>query len=259
VVTRALPPLAAAYHSQACQVLEWLAAAPPKLFGRPSVLDGWDVRMLVGHLLLTHRGQIEQLATRADGPPVPLAAFVTRYRPAARAIAERTAATAAELGPAELLDALRAVADVRDAVADLPPATVIGTALGPITASDWLGARLIELVVHTDDLSRSLRELTLIPLERTALATVTRLLAEILSAQKPGRSVELRVPPFIAVQAIPGPRHTRGTPANVVETDPLGWLRLATGRLEWAAALDTNAVRASGARADLSAALPLLS
>jgi hypothetical protein len=84
-------------------------------------------------------------------------------------------------------------------------------------------------------------------------------LAEILAAQAPGRSVELRIPPFIAVQAIPGPRHTRGTPPNVVETDPLTWLRLATGRSAFAAAAAAGTVRASGTRADLSPYLPVLS
>ena len=66
------------------------------------------------------------------------------------------------------------------------------------------------------------------------------------------------MPPFVAVQAVPGPRHTRGTPPNVVETDPITWLRLATGRVEFAAAVATGAVNASGSRADLSAYLPLL-
>ena len=69
--------------------------------------------------------------------------------------------------------------------------------------------------------------------------------------RQPGRSVEVRVPPFVAVQAIAGPRHTRGTPPNVVETDPLTWLRLATGRVAWVDAVAANALRASGTRADL--------
>ena len=58
-------------------------------------------------------------------------------------------------------------------------------------------------------------------------------LAGMLPARYPGRSVEVRVPPFTAVQCIEGPRHTRGTPPNVIETDPLTFLRLATGRLAW--------------------------
>ena len=78
-----------------------------------------------------------------------------------------------------------------------------------------------------------------------------------LEREVPGRSVEVRVVPVAAVQAVAGPRHTRGTPPNVVETDPLTWVRLATGRLGWADAVRSGAVRASGARADLSEYLPL--
>ncbi|GGM16846.1 hypothetical protein GCM10011594_41110 [Nakamurella endophytica] len=73
----------------------------------------------------------------------------------------------------------------------------------------------------------------------------------------PGRSVEVRVPPVAAVQAIEGPRHTRGTPPNVVEMTPQVWLSLVSGRQTWAAAVAAGSVRASGTRADLSAQLPL--
>jgi hypothetical protein len=118
---------------------------------------------------------------------------------------------------------------------------------------------VIEIVVHSDDLSRSLPEREPVPLVRAALATATRTLAHLFAAQAPGRSVEVRVPPFVAVQAVAGPRHTRGTPPNVVETDPLTWLRLATGRVSFATALAGGAVHASGTRADLSAYLPVLS
>jgi hypothetical protein len=66
------------------------------------------------------------------------------------------------------------------------------------------------------------------------------------------------VPPVAAGQCLPGPRHTRGTPAGVVETDPLTWVRVASGRLSWGDALESGALTASGERADLSHALPLL-
>jgi hypothetical protein len=65
------------------------------------------------------------------------------------------------------------------------------------------------------------------------------------------------VPPDGAVQVVPGPRHSRGTPPNVVETDPSTWLALATGRVHWDDALRTGQLRASGSRADLSKWLPL--
>lgn len=90
-----------------------------------------------------------------------------------------------------------------------------------------------------------------------ALRLAVRQTLQLLAAGAPGRSVEVRVPPVAAVQCVPGPRHTRGTPPNVIETDPLTWFRLATGRLGWAEAVESGAVRASGARADLSAYLPV--
>ena len=113
-------------------------------------------------------------------------------------------------------------------------------------------------MVHADDLNRSLADHEPMTLVRPALGGSVRLLAEMLAATAPGRSVELRVPPFVAVQAITGPRHTRGTPPNVVETDPLTWLRLATGRAEFVSEVASGAVRASGNRADLTDYLPLL-
>lgn len=77
-------------------------------------------------------------------------------------------------------------------------------------------------------------------------------------AQKvPGHSVELRVPPFVAVQCVEGPRHTRGTPPNIVETDAATWLALADGTLAWADAVIDGRVSASGPRSDLSDFLPL--
>jgi len=79
----------------------------------------------------------------------------------------------------------------------------------------------------------------------------------VLTERAPGRSVEVRVPPFGAVQAIPGVRHTRGTPPAVVETDPATWLALALGEVAWADAAHDGRVRASGERSDLSKHLPL--
>jgi hypothetical protein len=87
---------------------------------------------------------------------------------------------------------------------------------------------------------------------------VVRQLARALAELAPGRSVELRVPPHVAVQCVAGPRHTRGTPPNVVEVDPGAFLDLALGRRTWADAVHSGLVRASGERADLSAWLPLL-
>ena len=92
---------------------------------------------------------------------------------------------------------------------------------------------------------------------RVVLGAAVKTAARWLAQQVPGRSVELRVPPHVAVQCVPGPRHTRGTPPNVVETDAATWLRLATGQLSWDDAVAAGHVSASGNRADLSAHLPL--
>ncbi len=92
---------------------------------------------------------------------------------------------------------------------------------------------------------------------RSVVGAAVKTSARWLAQQVPGRSVELRVPPHVAVQCIEGPRHTRGTPPNVVETDAATWLRLASGRLTWADAVGEGKVSASGNRADLSALLPL--
>jgi hypothetical protein len=84
---------------------------------------------------------------------------------------------------------------------------------------------------------------------RANLAAAVRLTARTLAAQAPGASVEVRIPPFVAVQCISGPRHTRGTPPNVVETDPRTWLLLATGLLRVEEASATGALHLSGSRA----------
>jgi Bacterial SCP ortholog len=97
----------------------------------------------------------------------------------------------------------------------------------------------------------------LAPVKEALRAAVTFLLGA-LADRAPGKAVEVRVPPYAAVQCVEGPRHTRGTPPNVVETDPVTWISLAAGRTGWAQAVATGKVRASGPRADLSAWLPLL-
>lgn len=95
------------------------------------------------------------------------------------------------------------------------------------------------------------------PADVRARRTAVRFTLEELADVAPGHTVEVRVPPDGAVQAVEGPRHTRGTPPNVVETDPQTWLELATGALTWDDAVGAGRVHASGERADLSGWLPL--
>ncbi len=92
---------------------------------------------------------------------------------------------------------------------------------------------------------------------RADRATAVRYLLQLLEEKAPGHTVEVRVPPFGAVQVVDGPRHTRGTPPNVVETDPETWIALATGSRSWSDAAGAGLITASGTRADLSALLPL--
>jgi hypothetical protein len=95
--------------------------------------------------------------------------------------------------------------------------------------------------------------------DRGALAAAVRLTARTLAAAAPGASVEVRIPPFAAVQCIAGPRHTRGTPPNVVEADPRTWLLLATGLLRPEQAKAAGALTLSGSRAgEIDHWLPLL-
>ncbi|MDI2098402.1 sterol carrier family protein [Ruicaihuangia caeni] len=93
---------------------------------------------------------------------------------------------------------------------------------------------------------------------RPDVALAVRYLLQCLTDRAPGNSVEVRVPPFGAVQAVEGPRHTRGTPPNVVEMDAATWVALATGSLQWPDALAAARISASGSRADLSPVLPLV-
>ncbi|MEH3154437.1 MAG: sterol carrier family protein [Gordonia paraffinivorans] len=94
---------------------------------------------------------------------------------------------------------------------------------------------------------------------RPALALAVRTTARTLAQIAPGSSVEVRVPPFVAVQCIEGPRHTRGTPPNVVETDARTWLRLAAGLTDLADEIAAATVSASGSRApEVGDHLPLV-
>jgi hypothetical protein len=94
--------------------------------------------------------------------------------------------------------------------------------------------------------------------ESDDLRLLTKHFLALLEQRAPGRSVEVRVPPYAAVQVVPGVRHTRGTPPAVVETDAETWIALATGQLSWTDAEADARVRASGERADLAPYLPLV-
>ncbi|MFB7125320.1 sterol carrier family protein [Kitasatospora sp. NPDC056273] len=252
----------------------------------PTRLGRWRVRELLAHLAV----QLDYVPAHLDDRPqgrapldlsgwaagvatvAPLLDEQARERGAAE-FAGDAASVAAAFGRAA--DALLALLE-RPEAAD--PARRFEIRLGSMTLSDMLVTRLVETVVHADDLAAALgpdafpgspvssvsltssasRALPAFPHDRQAVAAVTRLLADAFADRTPGGAVELRIPPYAVVQAVEGPRHTRGTPPNVVETDPLTWIRLATGRTDWAAAVDAAEVSASGERSDLRAYLPVL-
>ncbi|GAA1757458.1 sterol carrier family protein [Agromyces humatus] len=108
------------------------------------------------------------------------------------------------------------------------------------------------------DVAASLREPQDIAVDRTTLALAVRYSLQVLAELAPGGTVEVRVPPYAAVQCVEGPKHTRGTPPNVIETDASTWLALATGALSWGDARAAGRVQASGQRADLSGLLPIV-
>ena len=252
---RRLPAELDAYGEQARVVAGWLEPFAVQHLDDATVLPDWSLRTLVGHLVGSKAGLSHHLTVPAPGPATPAARYVQAYAPAAADITAASSAAAGDLTPDELLARLREPVPAPE-VGDT---AVVAGPRGPISALDFARTRTVDLVVHCDDLSRSFPDRDPVPLLRPALATAVRTLAEILAAQAPGRSVEVRIAPFIAVQAVAGPRHTRGTPPNVVETDPVTWLRVATGREPFAGAVARGAVRASGNRSDLTDHLPVLS
>jgi uncharacterized protein (TIGR03083 family) len=222
-----------------------------------SVLRGWSLRDLVAHLVLVADSvsALEPLPRTVAVLTVP--DYLAGYAEGAEAIAERTRRLA-EQTP-DLAAAYRQrwllAWDRLDALAAGPN---VQARRGPVRLADFLVTRVVELVVHADDLARSAPWLPAPGMPPEASRLVVRALLDALAERHPGQALEVRVPPVAAVQCLPGPRHTRGTPPGVVETDPLTWTRLAAGRITWAEALEAGRVSASGTRADLSDVLPLL-
>jgi uncharacterized protein (TIGR03083 family) len=248
---------------QSRTVLGWLQGLPTEAFERHTVLPGWSVRQLAGHLVLVNAGLARLLDHPTSERALPIHEFVTHYRRDVEMIMTSTLEASAGLSGPEVAVLLESAIDDVEVKLDagVMMSQVISTPRGPTTIEDFVATRIVELVVHTDDLNRSVPEVAPAALQRSALSRCTRTLAGILESQRPGRSVEVRVPPYAAVQCgvgDPGPRHTRGTPPNVVETDPLTFLRLATGRITWADAISDGTVHASGLRANLDPVLPLL-
>jgi uncharacterized protein (TIGR03083 family) len=233
-------------------MVDTTAKLTPAQLAAPSGLTGWSTANLVGHMAAS-----VEAVPRWIGSPVPAGHPISVEQWANGTAAHATAISAAA---DEMAEAGRTPADYVDAaiaaMETIADTDIVVTRIGPMRAVDMLVTRLVEGVVHADDLERATGEP--FPHDRQALATVVRALTDTLAGRVPGHSVEVRVPPFAVVQCVTGPRHTRGVPPNVVETDPKTWIRLATGRLTWADAVHTGNVLASGERSDLSGHLPLM-
>jgi uncharacterized protein (TIGR03083 family) len=223
-----------------------LAALGDRELPAASGLPGLTVGQLARHLVQLVQLVAQAAGTPSRGRPVALQAYVASvadFAEAAPSIAARTDEVAGDPRP-ELRRALDAVLAVAG------PDRTVQTPRGPLRLSDLALTCVVELTVHGLDLG-----VTPVP---DAVAVSVRGLARLLADRHPGRAVELRVAPYIAVQLLEGTVHRRGTPPAVVQTDPVTWLLLATGRLGWAEAVAELSVSASGERSDLSALLPVL-
>jgi uncharacterized protein (TIGR03083 family) len=247
----------AAVLAQLGNVHQAVRALTPGQLELPARLGDWTVRELVAHIGMAvtavHRAlerpaPAKRTAVLLDWP------FATSANSVA--IAGFTSRVAVE--HPDLDGYLTGVRDSLVRLLDEHPGTrLLETDAGALPLDDYLVTRAVELVVHTDDLNAAVPGLD-VPYDRQALAACTRLLTDALAVKAPGGSTEVRIPPYAVVQCVEGPRHTRGTPPSVVETDPLTWLRLATGRADWQDMVRDGKVSASGERADLTGLLPLM-
>ncbi|MEU2712615.1 sterol carrier family protein [Streptomyces sp. NPDC007205] len=247
----------AAVLAQFGHVREAVRGLPREQLALPTRLGEWTVRDLIAHigmaLTAIHRALALPEPPKADAVVLDWPFATAANADAIDAFTRDIAAEHPDLDAylADIEHSLRAL------LADHPGTRILRTSAGAMPLDDYLVTRAAELVVHTDDLNAAVPGLD-VPYDRQALATATRLLADALAVKAPGGSTEVRVPPYAVVQCVEGPRHTRGTPPNVVETDPLTWVRLATGRLAWKDALEEAKVSAGGERADLGGLLPLM-
>jgi uncharacterized protein (TIGR03083 family) len=245
----------AAVLAQFGQVRQAVGTLSEEQFALPTRLGDWTVRELAAHIAMVSGLVARYLRLpEPDHQDLALLDWPFSTVTAAGQVDEDTRAFADGGAVVELFD--RTAADLEELLPAAPAERLVPMRFGGMRLGDFLVTRTVELIVHTDDLNDATG--LGVPYDRRALAACTRLLADALAVKAPGASTEVRVPPFAVVQCAEGPRHTRGTPPNVVETDPLTWIRLATGRTGWRDALEAAKVSASGERADLGALLPIL-
>jgi uncharacterized protein (TIGR03083 family) len=209
----------------------------------PTACEGWTVADLDNHMANNLQGLAAVEQRRVERRPT---GGVTGWADSLAAFA----AVADELARGGRLRTKDQVAAALAALDQNPAETVVHQATGDHTLRDAAVFRVIEGVVHGLDVG--------IEPDPAALKLVVKELTVILTDRHPGKSVEVRVPPYTAVQCMEGPRHTRGTPPNVVEAEPVAWVLACAGRASWQGLVRTGRIRASGERADLSEVLPLI-
>jgi uncharacterized protein (TIGR03083 family) len=254
-----LPPAEdalAGARAQFALLAEGVRDLPDDAFAKPTRLKGWDVAALVAHLgrnAATVTGRVERGTN--DKPDTDVLDYLSGMRAIAEEIGSRAPALAAERTPAELRDGLAAGAKALEDL-DAPITLTIEGYAGTLSLGDFLVTRCVEGVVHGLDL----RAATGVPdkPDPAALKVCVRILAALVERAVPGKAVEVRVPGHVAFQCISGPKHTRGTPGNVVECDPVAFVEVASGRWTWGDAVSRGTIRGSGGRADLSEWLPVI-
>ncbi|MFF3291930.1 sterol carrier family protein [Streptomyces sp. NPDC003023] len=245
----------AAVLAQFEQVRQAVGTLTEEQFAMPTRLGDWTVRELAAHIAMVSGLVAGYLRLpEPDKQDLALLDWPFATVTAAGQVDDDTRAFADKGAVTELFD--RTAADLGELLPTASAQRLVPMRFGGMRLGDFLVTRTVELIVHTDDLNDATG--LGVPYDRQALAACTRLLADALAVKAPGASTEVRIPPFAVVQCVEGPRHTRGTPPNVVESDPLTWIRLATGRAAWQDAVAAAKVSASGERADLGGLLPIL-
>ena len=144
----------AAFEAQSQAWQAWVEHAPDDVWGRPSSLPGWTLHALLAHVTIVHESFARALAMPSPLPAVPVAEYVARYSPHAEDLAQASVDRAAEHGPGELLSCMRAAVAVAGARVGSAP-VVLTTGRGPVERPDYIATRVLELVVHADDVHRS--------------------------------------------------------------------------------------------------------
>jgi uncharacterized protein (TIGR03083 family) len=230
--------IGAALLAQYAALVEGFAERDPS---GPTDCEGWTVEDLETHVAITARGLARIAGKGGEGAPTGILEWAEQLPGLADQMDAATKGERLSLGDQVPL--------VRQALTS-PGDSLVQQLTGTHTLRDATAFRLVEAVVHGLDAD--------IAPHTAALKHVVKGLAATLAGTYPGKTVEVRIPPYAAVQCLEGPRHTRGTPPNVVETDGVSFVRLAAGRERWADLVADGRVRASGERSDLSAVLPLL-